>query len=84
MVKKRDTNTYDLKDKGRIVYRGTTNDMERRRQEHKDEGKRFTEMTKTSPKMTAEGAQKKEEKNLETFRSRHGGNNPRYNKDKDG
>ena len=84
MPKKRDTQTYDLMDKGRIVYRGTTNDLERRRQEHKDEGKRFQQMVATSNKMTEEGAQRKEEKNLQTFRNSHSGKNPRYNKAPEG
>lgn len=82
--KPRDTVTYDLKRRGKIVYRGTTDNPERRAQEHKDDGKRFTTMTVTSRKMTEDGAQKKEATALETYRKGHGGKNPLYNKDDDG
>lgn len=80
----RNTQTYDLKNNGKIVYRGTTNDPKRRREEHKDAGKQFTEMLLTSRKMTNEGAKKKEEQALKTYRNRNKGKNPKYNKDNDG
>ena len=83
MTKKRDTVTYDLKDSGEIVYRGTTNDPARREQ-HRREGKEFTHLLPTSRRMTEEGAKKKEAENLERFRRNHGGKNPKYNKDSDG
>ena len=83
-TKKRDTVTYDLKDGGKIVYRGTTNDLERRVEQHRREGKKFTHFLQTSRKMTEEGARKKETENLERFRRNHGGKNPKYNKDSDG
>jgi predicted GIY-YIG superfamily endonuclease len=81
---KRDTVTYDLKVGSNIVYRGTTNNPERREQEHRDQGKSFGHLTVTSRKMTEDGAMKKEENNLKTFRSNHNGRNPKYNKDSDG
>ncbi len=84
MAKKRDTINYDLKDGKKIVYRGTTNDPERRAQEHQAEGKKFTKITTTSPKMTPEGAKKREAENLAKYRRGHGGDNPKYNKDSDG
>jgi predicted GIY-YIG superfamily endonuclease len=62
MAKKRDTMTYELKDGKKVVYRGTTNDLERRAQEHKDTGKKFTNIVKTSPKMTENGAKKKNQR----------------------
>ena len=34
--------------------------------------------------MTSEGAKKREEKNLETYRRSHGGHSPEYNQDDDG
>ena len=43
MTKKRDTVTYELKQGNTVVYVGTTNDPERREQEH-DEGKQFSHM----------------------------------------
>jgi len=39
---KRDTYLYELRDKGKVVYRGITNDVERRIREHARDGKRFT------------------------------------------
>ncbi len=84
MSKPRDTVTYELTQGRKVVYRGTTNDPERRFEEHKDDGKRFTRMTVTSRKMTEEGAKKKESESLETYRKGHGGSNPRYNKEDDG
>ena len=85
MAKKRDSVTYDLRDsKNRVVYRGTTNDPDRREQQHRDEGERFANLNVTSRRMTKEGAQRKEGKDLETYRRGHGGSNPRYNKDDDG
>ena len=83
MNKKLDTQTYELKVGNQIVYVGTTNDPERREQEHKQNGKKFTSMKTTSRCMTEEGAKKKEEERLKTYRKNHG-KNPKYNKDTDG
>ena len=84
MPKRRDTVTYDLKKGREVVYRGTTNDPERREQEHRDAGLDFDRLTVTSRRMTPEGSQDREMKNLETYRRGHGGRNPRYNQDDDG
>ena len=84
MSKKRDTVTYDLKDGNKIVYRGTTDDPERRAEEHKASGKKFSNLKVTSRKMTEEGAKKKEVDALKRYRDGHGGKNPKYNKDSDG
>lgn len=84
MPKKRDTVTYNLLDKGKVVYKGTTNDLEERKQQHKNDRKRFTSIQPTSRKMTEEGAKEKEATQLETYRKNHGGKNPKYNKDMDG
>jgi len=59
MGKKRETITYDLKEGNKVVYRGTKNDPERRAEEHKADGKKFTKITVTSRKMTEKGAKKK-------------------------
>lgn len=83
MAKKQDTVTYELKDGNKVVYVGTTNDPERREQEHKDEGKRFGHMNVTSRRMTEDGATKKEADRLATYRKNQG-KNPKYNKDSDG
>ncbi len=84
MAKKRDTVSYDLLKGNKILYRGTTNDPDRREQEHRDEGKRFSKMRITSRKITEEGAKKKEAESLERYRRGHGGKSPQYNKDSDG
>ena len=84
MAKKRSTQTYRLKDGRKTVYIGSTNDLERREEEHRDEGKHFTRLEPTSRKMTEEGAKQKEADQLQTFRKGHGGKNPKHNKDSDG
>ena len=81
---KRDTVTYELKRGRKVVYRGTTNDPDRREAQHRSEGKKFDKLRKTSVKMTEQGAKKKEERELATYRGSHGGKNPIYNKDSDG
>ncbi len=83
MAKKQDTVTYELKDGNKVVYVGTTNDPERREQEHRDGGKRFGHMNVTSRRMTEDGATKKEADKLATYRKNQG-KNPKYNKDSDG
>ncbi len=84
MGKKQDTCTYELKEGRKVVYRGTTNDLERREAEHRADGKNFDRMIKTSRNMTEDGAKKKETESLDKFRKNHGGKNPKYNKDSDG
>ena len=81
---RRNTITYELKKGRKKVYIGTTNNPELREQQHRDEGKDFDKLLPTSRKMTKDGAKKKEEEALETFRKNHGGRNPKYNKDSDG
>jgi predicted GIY-YIG superfamily endonuclease len=80
----RDTVTDDLKDGHRVVYRGTTDNPERREQEHQANGKKFTKMAITSVRVTEETAKAREAEALERYRRGHGGRNPRYNKDGDG
>lgn len=83
MAKKRDTVTYELKQGNKVVYVGTTDNPERRRDEHAEQGKKFGNMVITSKKMTSEGAHRKESDRLATYR-RNQGKNPKYNKDSDG
>jgi len=83
MPEKRDTVTYELKQGNTVLYVGTTNDPERREQEHENEGKKFSNMKITSKRMTEKGAKKKEEDRIKTYRRSHG-KNPKYNKDPDG
>ena len=82
--KPRNTVTYDLKRGPEIVYRGTTNDPERREEEHRQEGKHFGHLLVISRRMSEEGAERKEADNLAKYRHGHGGENPLYNDDDDG
>ena len=84
MPTKQNTVTYDLKKGRKVVYRGTTNDPDRREREHRDAGIDFDQLVPTSRRMTPKGAKNREAENLERYRRNHGGENPRYNKDKDG
>ena len=82
--KPRDTITYDLMKRNRVVYRGTTDDPERREAEHRKAGKDFDKLVATSRRMTRDSAKRREAENLETYRRGHGGQNPLYNADDDG
>lgn len=82
--KQRNTVTYDLKRGNNVVYRGTTDDPERREQQHKESGKMFDNLKVTSRRMTENGAKSKESENLDRYRKGHGGKNPIYNENDDG
>ena len=82
--KPRNTVTYDLMKGNRVVYRGITNDPERRENEHRDAGKDFDKLVPTSRRMTQDGAKRREAKNLNIYRRGHVGQNPPYNADDDG
>lgn len=81
---KRDTYNYNLKDGKKVVYKGTTNDLEKRKNEHKESGKRFTHIQKVGRSKTEEGAKKEEAEQLKTYRQNNNGENPKYNKDNNG
>ena len=74
---------YELKYRNTTVYYGTTNDLERRKKEHEQEGKIFDTIQYVSTHGTKEEA-REEEKRLLTEHRRWYGKNPRYNKDSDG
>ncbi len=76
---KRDTLRYKLVHDGRVVYYGITDDPERRREEHKEDGKEFDTMNVTRPAVTEKSAEQWEEERLEAYRRSHHGRNPRYN-----
>lgn len=77
--KNRDTFTYELKQGNKIVYIAETNDIEATEQRHKDYGKKFTKIVKTSNKMTKNSAQQRETENLERYRRNHKNKNTKYN-----
>jgi predicted GIY-YIG superfamily endonuclease len=58
---KRDTYNYVLKRGRRIVYRGITNDPERRLNEHRKSSKRFTRMVVDPYPCSRRTARKREE-----------------------
>ena len=59
---KRDTYNYVLKRGRKIVYRGISNDPERRLNEHKQSGKRFTHIV-VNPYPSSRKTARKREKN---------------------
>ena len=59
---KRDTYNYVLKRRRKIVYRGISNDPERRFKEHRKSGKRFTHMV-VNPHPCSRRTARKREKN---------------------
>lgn len=75
----RENFNYELKSKNTIVYRGQTNDLNRRMAEHRRDGKKFTHMRKIGNAKTRAGALEAEKKLLDTYRKSHGGRNPKYN-----
>lgn len=81
---KRDTYNYNLKQGNKVVYKGTTNDPERRKDEHRDSGKKFDSMEIDGRAKTSKNAQKEEARQLEVYRKNHRGNNPKYNKSDQG
>ena len=81
---KRDTTKYVLKDKNEVVYVGITNDLERRTQEHKAEGMKFTSVTKVGNNTTREGASNWETDRIQTYMQNHNGATPKYNKNDNG
>ena len=84
MAKQRRTLTYALYEGRKKVCIGTTDDLQRREQQHRDDGIHFTRIEPASRRMTEEGAKKREAEQLQSYRRGHGGNNPRYNEDCDG
>lgn len=76
----RDFYNYELKRGHQVVYRGTTNDLERREGEHRRAGKDFTHMNKVGIAKTEQGARAAERQSLETYRRSHQGRNPEYNR----
>lgn len=75
--------TYKLVKDGKAVYIGTTNDPYRRNDEHSDSGKKYDYMEITSPKVSAREAERREARNLDSYRQATG-RRPRYNKTDDG
>lgn len=76
---KRNTYCYELKDKGKVVYRGITTDVERRVGEHARAGKRFTTYCYDTVPVSRKTAYDYEKDGVSTYKRSHG-RRPRYNK----
>lgn len=72
--------TYALMNGNKTVYIGKTEDMDRRIEEHKAEGKVFTRAKVTSRSISEATALAREAEQLEKYRKTHKGKNPQYNK----
>jgi predicted GIY-YIG superfamily endonuclease len=77
--KKRTCVNYKLKQGNKIVYIGHTNNPKRRIREHKNSGKRFTNVSK-SVKVSRATAKKREKQSINRYKRSHSGRKPRYNK----
>ncbi len=75
---KRDTVNYALRDGRKVVYRGITNDPDRRLSEHEKSGKRFTSMT-WGVRVSRDTALARERKGINSYKQSHH-RKPRYNK----
>jgi len=84
MAKKQDTYNYNLKVGNKIVYKGTTNDLEARENAHRARGKKFDSIQKVGRAKTQESACKEESRQLKVYRQNNKGNNPKYNKTNNG
>jgi len=84
MSKKREVFNYNLKVGKKVVYKGTTNNLEKRAKQHEADGKNFSHIQKVGRAKTEEGASKTETKQLATYRKNNKGNNPKYNKTNNG
>jgi predicted GIY-YIG superfamily endonuclease len=75
--------TYKLVSNNRATYIGTTNNPSRRLVEHMQSGKNFDKMVITSPVLPRKEAERREARNIESYREATG-KNPKYNKTPDG
>ena len=75
----RDTYNYELKQGRRVVYRGITNNPNRRFQEHLQSGKRFTYMVWSAYPLSRKSARKREKTSIQRYERSHFGRKPRYN-----
>lgn len=76
---KKNTYPYELKQGRKTVYKGITNDPERRAREHARAGKKFDTMS-VGRATWRSSAKRDEAERLSSYRSSHGGKNPKYNR----
>ena len=76
---KRDTYLYELRNKGRVVYRGVSKNVERRIREHERSGKQFNTIWVSNVPTCRRTALEDEKIGVDTYKRTHG-KRPRYNK----
>ncbi len=81
MPKPGKTRTYALYNGRTKVYIGASDDLKRRAKVHRRSGHTFTRIVPTSRAMTKEGARRRKQEHLNTYRRTHKGRSPRYNDD---
>ena len=74
-----DTVLYLLRDDQKIVYIGTTSNLDISEKEHIRNGENFTRIAKLSVRMPVEWAKQKQTKLLSTYCGCHEGKFPKYN-----
>lgn len=84
MAEKRNINKYECYQGNKLVYVGITNDMARRKAEHRADGMDFSSMRKVGRATTQEAASNWETARIQTYQQNHGGNTPTYNKNNTG
>jgi len=72
MKKRRNHTRYELRDKGKVVYVGITSQpVDERVDQHRQDGKRFTSVNKAGPFVTKDSAEEWEENRLEQCTAPH-------------
>lgn len=74
----RNTTNYELRNRGKVVYHGITNDLERRIAEHERSGKLFDEVVKVGTAVTRGSARTYERRQIATYARRYR-RPPKYN-----
>ena len=80
----RDTYKYELRKGNRVVYVGITNDIGRRKAEHRADGMDFTTIKKVGIATTRTAAEDWESKRIDTYKENHHGCRPKYNQNDSG
>jgi len=75
--------TYKLVKTGKAVYIGTTGNPSRRNFEHSESGKKYDYMQITSPKISKTEAERRETRNLKSYKKATG-KKPKYNNTSNG